>query len=225
MLSYLSQSSVEHTVYLSLFSRRTAERDCFKGRHTLNVFGGIHLVQASPLHTHNPLSPRPPAATAPSADSVSNTDSSAVSPSALRDFHDAIGRFTHADWHREQNNEPVCKAAIRLLRLGHPDPLPPDFFGDTPANQRPPLQDIRALADKGRLFTNKDGVTLLVRKPTAQDSLLARPRGRAARLLNDEPIRVYVPMLMRPFVMQACHANTLCHLGAAKALSLLEHFY
>lgn len=32
-------------------------------------------------------------------------------------------------------------------------------------------------------------------------------------------------MLLRPWVMQACHANALCHLGTARTLSLLERFY
>ena len=51
------------------------------------------------------------------------------------------------------------------------------------------------------------------------------PSGRAARLLNDEPTRIYVPLLMRPWTMQTCHANASCHLGLARTLAMLDRFY
>ena len=52
-----------------------------------------------------------------------------------------------------------------------------------------------------------------------------KPGGRAARLLHDEPTRIYVPLLMRPWIMQACRANASCDLGVARALSILKRFY
>lgn len=36
----------------------------------------------------------------------------------------------------------------------------------------------------------------------------------------DEPVRIYVPMLMRPWIMQVCHAIASCHVGAARTLSM-----
>ena len=44
-------------------------------------------------------------------------------------------------------------------------------------------------------------------------------------MLNDEPIRIYVPLLMRPWVMQACHSTAFCHLGTMRTLRMLERFY
>ena len=58
---------------------------------------------------------------------------------------------------------------------------------------------------------------------TAHYSL--RPAGRAACLLGDEPIRIYVPLLTRPWIMQACNSTSSCHLGTARTLRMLERFY
>ena len=43
--------------------------------------------------------------------------------------------------------------------------------------------------------------------------------------MNDESIRIYVPLLMRPWVMQACHSTASCHLGTARTLRMLERSY
>ena len=49
--------------------------------------------------------------------------------------------------------------------------------------------------------------------------------GRVACWLNHEPIRIYVPLLKRPWVMQACHSTASCHLGTTRTLRMLERFY
>lgn len=94
-------------------------------------------------------------------------------------------------------------------------------------HQPPSQPDVLHLASKGRLFTDDDGITLLVRQASALPASRhnQHPSGRLARLLNDEPTRIYVPLLMRPWVMQTCHAHLSCHLGGARTLQLLERFY
>ena len=52
-----------------------------------------------------------------------------------------------------------------------------------------------------------------------------KPGGWVCRLLHDEPTRIYVPLLVRPWIMHACHANVSCHLGVARTFSVLERFY
>ena len=37
--------------------------------------------------------------------------------------------------------------------------------------------------------------------------------------------RVYVSMLMRPWVLHTCHSTTSCHLGVSRTLSMLRRFY
>ena len=52
--------------------------------------------------------------------------------------------------------------------------------------------------------------------------------GRAACLLHDEPIRIYVPILpilMRRWIVQACYSTASYHLGTTRTLRMLERFY
>ena len=74
-------------------------------------------------------------------------------------------------------------------------------------HKRSSFSDIQELAGKGRLHTTDDDFVLLVRNSTPPLTMSAEPSsvGRAACLLNDEFIRIYVPLLMRPWIMQACH--------------------
>ena len=51
----------------------------------------------------------------------------------------------------------------------------------------------------GPLHTNDDDIVLLVRNTTLPPTRSDKPKtvGRAACLHNDEPVRIYVPRLMR----------------------------
>ena len=95
------------------------------------------------------------------------------------------------------------------------------------SHKRPRLSEVRSLADKGRLCTDDDGIFLLVRKLTPPAPACAdKLGGRAARLLDDEPTRIYVPpLVIRPGFMQASHAKASFHVGVARTLSMLERFY
>ena len=41
----------------------------------------------------------------------------------------------------------------------------------------------------------------------------------------DDSVRIYVPLLARPWIMHACHAEASCHLGVTRTLKMLERFY
>ena len=96
-----------------------------------------------------------------------------------------------------------------------------------PPHTRPSLSDIQELADKGRLDTTDDDIALLVRNPTLPPTTSDKPNsvGRAACLLNDEPVRIYAPLLTRPLIVQACHSTACCQLGTTRTLRMLERFY
>ena len=90
-----------------------------------------------------------------------------------------------------------------------------------PSHQSPSLSEIQELAGKGRLHTTDDGIVLLVRQSTTQPpSDSQHPVGRAACLSNDDHVRVNVPLLMRRWVMQACHSTASCHLGTTRTCLL-----
>ena len=139
---------------------------------------------------------------------------------------ESVERYPYTDWAREQRAEPVREAAIRYFLLGSPSVLPNDCLLHVAPHKRPPLSEVCSLADKGRLYTDDDGILLLVWKLTPPDSVCPdKPDGRAARLLHNEPTRIYIPLLIRPWIVHACHANASCHLGVARTLAMLERFY
>ena len=73
---------------------------------------------------------------------------------------------------------------------------------------------------------NRRRIVLLVRQPTPHPASSSQhPVGRAACSLHDEAVRIYVSLLMRPWVMQACHSIASCHLDTTCTLRMLERFY
>ena len=79
---------------------------------------------------------------------------------------------------------------------------------------------MRSLAEKGRLYTDDDGILLLVRKLTPPAPVCPdKPDGRG------DLTRICVPLVMRLWIMQSCHANASCHLGVARTLCMPESFY
>ena len=141
----------------------------------------------------------------------------------LREF---LGRYSHRDWAREQLAEPASRAAIEYLRLGSPVPFPSHVLQAVGTHVAPSEAEVLSLARKGAIFTDDDGVDLLVRRRSAAPAPASgRPGGHHARLLGDEPTRIYVPLLIRPWVMQACHTDVSCHLGTTRTLRMLERFY
>ena len=116
---------------------------------------------------------------------------------------------------------------MRYISSGRASVLPPDVLACYPSHKRPSLSDIYKLAGKCRLRITDDDIVLLVRNPTLPPTRSDKPNsvGRAACLLNDEPLRIYVPLLMRPWIMQACHSTASCHLGTTRTLRILERFY
>ena len=136
---------------------------------------------------------------------------------------DSAARYLHAGWESKKRTEPTCYTAIHCILLGQPLVLPTKVLARFLSHQRPPFSEIQELAGNGRLHTTDEEIVLLVRNPTPAHYPL-RPAGRAACLLGGEPIRIYVRLLMRPWIMQACHPTASCHLGTARTLRMLERF-
>ena len=161
----------------------------------------------------------------PDVPSATKTDLDPLGAAAESQFGDSAARYSHADWAREQQAERACHAAMRYIALGRPPSLPDEFLSSFPSHQRPSFSEIQELAGKGRLHTTYHVIVLLVRQPTPQPpSDSQHPVRRAARLLNDEPTRSYVPLLMRPSVMQDYHSSASCHLGTTRTLRIFECF-
>ena len=158
---------------------------------------------------------------------TAHTRSYALDDAAELRFADSVARYLHADWKREQHAEPTCHATIHYISIGRPSALPPNFLACYPSRKRPSLSGIQELAGKDRLHTTDDDIVLPVRNPTRPPTRSDKPSsvGRGAYLLKDKPVCIYIPLLMRPWIMQACYSTACCHLGTTRTLRMLERFY
>ena len=156
---------------------------------------------------------------------TAHTRSDALGDAVQLRFAGSVARYSHADWKREQNAEPTCHATIRYLSIGRPLALPPTFWRANPRTSIPPAQTSRSWRvriDYIQPMTTSfySSVTRHCRLQRLTNSTV----GRAACLLNDQPIRIYVPLLMSPWVMQARHSMASRHLGTTRTLRMLERF-
>ena len=133
--------------------------------------------------------------------------------------------YSHSDWDRAQRADPLCDAAHRYNQLGRPSPLPRSLCDHLPSHTRPEITDIADLAAKGPLLQGNHDSTLLVRKPITNALTSATHKSRRSRAPFDNPVRIYVPHLARPWIMPACHADASCRLGLTRTLKMLERFY
>ena len=96
----------------------------------------------------------------------------------------------------------------------------------SPPTSAPPVRTSRNWLVKGRLSTTDNDIVLLVRNPTPLPTPnVPDPAGRAAVLLNDEPVHIYVHLLMRPWIVQGCQSTASVHLGTTRTSHILERFY
>ena len=144
---------------------------------------------------------------------------------AAEQFSNTLLSYSHRDWDQAQRADPLCDATKRYIKLGYPNPPPLSFCAHLPPQTRPEIAEIVDLAAKGRLLQGDDDTTLLVRKPILAAWVPdGHNRGRIRHPL-DNPIRIYVPLLARPWIMHTCHADASCRLGVKRTLKILERFY
>lgn len=87
------------------------------------------------------------------------------------------------------------------------------------------MEELKRLVAQGDLLLLPDSRKLLVRRPSREaNDRPGRKPGQYERLLGDEPVRTYVPLLLRPWVMDCAHKEAV-HLGEKVTLTLLERYY
>ena len=117
---------------------------------------------------------------------------------------------------QEQLQEPVCKRTTTLLQQGLSGASPQDIILRFPIRVRPTVQQVLEPAAKTKLFTTEGNFPLLVKRNTSSAEL-SHSGGRVPQ--------IYVPMLMRPWVLKGCHADSVCHFGVTRTLQMLQRFY
>ena len=110
--------------------------------------------------------------------------------------------------------ESIC--AITLLQQGLSGASPQDIILQFPIRVRPTVQQVLELATKTKLFTTEGTFPLLVKR-NMSSAELSHSGGRVSQ--------IYVPMLMRPWVLRGCHADSVCNFGVSRTLQMLQRFY
>lgn len=108
----------------------------------------------------------------------------------------------------------------------HCPPLPltgRQSFDHLPHCDRPATAGVQSLASKGTLHTDDEENHYPC--PQRYPSRSSTSGGHTARLLGDEHFPFYVPLMTRPWVMDACHSGTSCRLGVARTVQVVEPFY
>ena len=133
--------------------------------------------------------------------------------------------YSHSDWEQAQREDALCDATRRYIQLGCPPHSLTSLCDHIPSHQRPDPADIIDLAAKGRLIQGDHDTILLVRNHIAVAPRQDGPPARVRRPPFNDSVRIYVPLLARPWIMHACHADASSHLGVMHALKMLERFY
>ena len=128
------------------------------------------------------------------------------------------------DWCEAQSRDTTARLVTKLLRAkAKRKDIPVDELRN---REFDPDEVWRLLGQCGLMaLPDHDNRKLLVRRPTREP--VPRPNrkpGRYERLLGDEPMRVYVPLMLRPWVMDRTHKEAV-HLGEKVTLAMLERYY
>ena len=128
------------------------------------------------------------------------------------------------DWCEAQSRDPTARLVIKLLRA---KAKREDIQADDLKKGDIDPDEVWRLLGQCELtaLPDHDNRKLLFCRPTREP--VPRPNrkpGRYERLFGDEPVRVYVLLMLRPWVMDRTHKEAV-HLGEKVTLAMLEWYY
>ena len=155
---------------------------------------------ASPRPTPTPdpqMNHSPPAAPPASQYTAPGNDACA----AAEQLSNTLLSYSHRNWDQAQRADPLCDVTRGYIQLGRPNPPPRSLCDHLPSHTRSEYSDITDLAAKGRLLEGDDDTILLVRKPITAVSASHGHNSRRNQPPFDDPVRIYVPLLARPWII------------------------
>ena len=167
------------------------------------------------LQSDSPPPPAPLPPTAPDPDVQA----------AAAHLSNTLLNYSHSGWEQAQREDPLYDATRRYIQVGCPPHSLTSVCDHIPSHQRPNLADTLDLAAKRRLTQGDHDAILLVHNHTKFASSPDGPPSRARRPPLNDPVRIYVPLLARPWIMHACHVDASCHLGVTHTLKMLKRSY
>ena len=158
-------------------------------------------------------------------------DDSAASPSSSPEeeldseaacaFGERLCQKTAKDWAAAQQKDETASVAVTCIV----NETPSSDITEEGLSTGIDVTELKRLVSQGEIMELPSSEKLLVRRPSrAPDDRPNRNPGQYERLLGDEPVRTYVPLLLRPWVMDCAHKEAI-HLGEKVTLGLLQRFY
>ena len=139
------------------------------------------------------------------------------------EFGESLCDKTASDWADIQEKDDTARLAITAIE-GHADPKTFRQV-DIPENENVDLDEWKRLVAQGTLLVLPNSKHLLVKKESrAPAENPNRNPGQFERLVGEEPVRTYVPMMLRPWVMDCAHKEAV-HLGEKVTLNILQRVY
>ena len=122
-----------------------------------------------------------------------------------REFGETLCEKTATDWAAAQLKDETSKIAVEYILAGV-------SVGDITEEVIPETvgkKEVKRLVSQGELMELPNSQKLLVKRlsiePANSDD---RNPGRFERFLGEEPVRTYVPLLLRPWVMDCAHKES-----------------
>ena len=139
-----------------------------------------------------------------------------------REFGEKWCEKTASEWAEAQMKDESARIAIEFLHSGVPvGEITEGTILDVVRRDI----GITRLVSQGKLKELSNTRKLLMRRLTLEPAHRDdRNPGRFERLLGDEPVRTYVPLLLRPWVMDCTHKEAV-HLGEKVTLNMLKRYY
>ena len=140
---------------------------------------------------------------------------------AACEFGENLCQKTVEDWAAAQGKDDTARIVMTCSANNTPNS---DRTGNG-LNPRVGGQEVKRLVAQGEQMELPNAEKLPVRRPSRVPA--DRPNrqpGQYERLLGDEPARTYVPLLLRPWVMDCAHKEAV-HLGEKVTLGQLQRFY
>ena len=138
-----------------------------------------------------------------------------------REFGETLCEKTATDWAAAQLKDETSKIAVEYILAG----IPVGNITEELIPETVDKKEVKRLVSQGELMELPNSQKLLVKRlsiePVNSDD---RNPGRFERLLGEEPVRTYVPILLRPWVMDCAHKESV-HLGEKVTLNLLQRYY
>ena len=137
------------------------------------------------------------------------------------EFGEILCQNKAAAWATDQLNDTTPSVVMKLCLQ---DTRSSEINGEG-SGPRVDVLEVKRLVSQGELLELLNSKKMLVPHPSRAPTYRPdRNPGCYERLLGDEPVRAYVPLLLRSWVMDCAHKEAV-HLGKKVTLGLLQRFY